>query len=63
VITVDNGIASVEGVAELKRLGIATLITDHHLPAAARNCPLPPPSSIPTSPAATFRARRWPASA
>ncbi len=34
VITVDNGIASVEGVAELKRLGIATLITDHHLPGA-----------------------------
>jgi single-stranded-DNA-specific exonuclease len=32
VITVDNGIASVEGVAELKRHGIATLITDHHLP-------------------------------
>ena len=32
VMTVDNGIASVEGVAELKRLGIATLITDHHLP-------------------------------
>jgi single-stranded-DNA-specific exonuclease len=34
VITVDNGIASVEGVAELKRMGIATLITDHHLPGA-----------------------------
>jgi single-stranded-DNA-specific exonuclease len=33
VLTVDNGIASVEGVAELKRQGIATLITDHHLPA------------------------------
>jgi len=33
VVTVDNGIASVEGVAELKRRGIATLITDHHLPA------------------------------
>ena len=32
VVTVDNGIASVEGVAELKRQGIATLITDHHLP-------------------------------
>jgi single-stranded-DNA-specific exonuclease len=32
VITVDNGIAGVEGVAEAKRLGIATLITDHHLP-------------------------------
>ena len=34
VVTVDNGIASVEGVAELKRLGIATLVTDHHLPGA-----------------------------
>jgi single-stranded-DNA-specific exonuclease len=32
IITVDNGIASVEGVAEAKRLGINTLITDHHLP-------------------------------
>ncbi|MDK9725730.1 MAG: single-stranded-DNA-specific exonuclease RecJ [Sterolibacteriaceae bacterium MAG5] len=32
IVTVDNGIASVEGVAEAKRLGIATLITDHHLP-------------------------------
>jgi single-stranded-DNA-specific exonuclease len=31
LITVDNGIASVEGVATAKRLGIATLITDHHL--------------------------------
>ena len=31
IITVDNGIASVEGVAEAKRLGMATLITDHHL--------------------------------
>jgi single-stranded-DNA-specific exonuclease len=35
VITVDNGIASVEGVAELKQRGIRTLITDHHLPGAA----------------------------
>ena len=32
LITVDNGIASVEGVAEARRLGMATLITDHHLP-------------------------------
>jgi single-stranded-DNA-specific exonuclease len=32
LITVDNGIASVEGVARAKQLGIATLITDHHLP-------------------------------
>ena len=35
LITVDNGIASVEGVARAKSLGIATLITDHHLPGAA----------------------------
>ena len=32
LITVDNGIASVDGVAEANRLGIDTLITDHHLP-------------------------------
>ncbi len=34
IITVDNGIASVEGVERARRLGIATLITDHHLPGA-----------------------------
>ena len=33
IVTVDNGIASIEGVARAKELGIATLITDHHLPA------------------------------
>ena len=32
LITVDNGIASVEGVERARALGIATLITDHHLP-------------------------------
>jgi single-stranded-DNA-specific exonuclease len=32
IITVDNGIASVEGVAAANRLGITTLVTDHHLP-------------------------------
>jgi single-stranded-DNA-specific exonuclease len=35
LITVDNGIASLEGVAHARRLGIATLVTDHHLPGAA----------------------------
>ncbi|MDF3010364.1 MAG: recJ [Burkholderiales bacterium] len=34
LITVDNGIASVDGVARAASLGIATLITDHHLPGA-----------------------------
>lgn len=32
LITVDNGIASVEGVAEAQRLGLKVLVTDHHLP-------------------------------
>ncbi len=32
LITVDNGIASVEGVAAARDHGIATVITDHHLP-------------------------------
>ncbi|HTJ96617.1 MAG TPA: single-stranded-DNA-specific exonuclease RecJ, partial [Rhodocyclaceae bacterium] len=32
IVTVDNGIASVEGVAAANALGIRTLITDHHLP-------------------------------
>lgn len=32
LITVDNGIASVEGVERAAQLGIAVLITDHHLP-------------------------------
>ena len=36
IITVDNGISSIDGVATAKRLGIQVLVTDHHLP--ARNC-------------------------
>ena len=35
LITVDNGIASFEGVAEARALGLQVLVTDHHLPAAA----------------------------
>ena len=35
LITVDNGIASVEGVAEANRLGMQVFITDHHLPGDA----------------------------
>lgn len=33
LITVDNGIASIDGVAAANERGIRTLITDHHLPA------------------------------
>jgi single-stranded-DNA-specific exonuclease len=35
LITVDNGIASIDGVATANRLGLSVLITDHHLPGAA----------------------------
>ena len=34
LITVDNGIASIDGVEAARQLGIGVLITDHHLPAA-----------------------------
>ena len=34
LITVDNGIASIDGVEAARHLGIRVLITDHHLPAA-----------------------------
>lgn len=45
IITVDNGIASVEGVARAKQLGIKVLVTDHHLPGTelpAADCILNP---------------------
>lgn len=35
LLTVDNGISSVEGVVRAHSLGIKVLITDHHLPGAA----------------------------
>ena len=42
IVTVDNGIASHDGVAVAASLGIEVLITDHHLPAAT----LPAPALI-----------------
>lgn len=52
LITVDNGIASVEGVDAAKRLGIEVLVTDHHLPGAE----LPRAAAIvnPNQPGCTF---------
>ncbi len=32
IITVDNGISSIEGVAEAQKRGIKVIVTDHHLP-------------------------------
>ncbi|WP_445772836.1 single-stranded-DNA-specific exonuclease RecJ [Shewanella sp.] len=35
LITVDNGISSIEGVAAAKLLGMQVVVTDHHLPGAS----------------------------
>lgn len=32
LVTVDNGISSIEGVARARQLGMEVLVTDHHLP-------------------------------
>jgi single-stranded-DNA-specific exonuclease len=52
IVTVDNGIASVEGVAAAAARGIEVLVTDHHLPGLA----LPSPAIIvnPNQPGCTF---------
>lgn len=34
IVTVDNGIASLDGIAAARRRGIDVLVTDHHLPGA-----------------------------
>jgi single-stranded-DNA-specific exonuclease len=55
LVTVDNGIAAVEGVATANALGIPVLVTDHHLPGEA----LPDAACIvnPNQPAAASRRR------
>ena len=55
LITVDNGIASVEGVARATELGLQTLITDHHLPGET----LPAADVIvnPNQPGCTFESK------
>jgi single-stranded-DNA-specific exonuclease len=55
LITVDNGIASIEGVAHAKALGLQVLVTDHHLPAAT----LPAADVIvnPNQPGCTFESK------
>lgn len=52
IITVDNGVASVEGVERANSLGINVLVTDHHLPGDR----LPPARAIvnPNQPGCSF---------
>lgn len=55
IVTVDNGISSLAGVAEARSRGIDVLITDHHLPGAE----LPQANVIvnPNVPGSTFGSR------
>ncbi len=55
IVTVDNGIASHEGVAAAVARGIEVIVTDHHLPAAT----LPAPALIvnPNQPGCAFPSR------
>ncbi|GAB6408357.1 single-stranded-DNA-specific exonuclease RecJ [Pseudomonas sp. MHK4] len=52
LITVDNGISSVEGVAAAKKAGLKVLVTDHHLP--GDELPLADAIVNPNQPGCTF---------
>jgi len=55
LVTVDNGIASVEGVARAQQLGLRVIVTDHHLPGPV----LPAADAIvnPNQPGCTFASK------
>ena len=60
LITVDNGIASFDGVATAKALGLQVLVTDHHLPAALNGQIVLPPADVivnPNQPGCTFESK------
>lgn len=55
VVTVDNGVSSLDGIARVRAAGIEVLVTDHHLPGAT----LPDATVIvnPNLPGSTFSSR------
>ena len=61
LVTVDNGIASIAGVAHARALGLQVLVTDHHLPAldASGAVVLPDADVIvnPSQPGCTFESK------
>ena len=60
LITVDNGIASLDGVATARALGLQVLVTDHHLPAIVNgDVVLPQADSIvnPNQPGCNFESK------
>lgn len=57
LVTVDNGIASIEGVAHARALGMQVLVTDHHLPAVIEGQVRLPEANVivnPNQPGCTF---------
>jgi single-stranded-DNA-specific exonuclease len=60
LVTVDNGIASLEGVAHARSLGLAVLVTDHHLPARVGDASVLPDADVivnPNQPACGFASK------
>jgi len=60
LITVDNGIASLEGVACAKRLGLQVLVTDHHLCASVNGQTVLPEADVivnPNQPGCAFESK------
>ncbi len=60
LLTVDNGIASVEGVAHARAHGLAVVVTDHHLPARDDDGPVLPEADVivnPNQPDCTFASK------
>lgn len=57
LLTVDNGIASLEGVAHARSLGIDVVVTDHHLPAVVAGRIVLPDANVivnPNQPGCSF---------
>jgi len=60
LVTVDNGIASLAGVAHARALGIQVLVTDHHLPALVDGALVVPDAEAivnPNQPGCTFASK------
>ncbi|MES2191927.1 MAG: single-stranded-DNA-specific exonuclease RecJ [Pseudomonadota bacterium] len=60
LVTVDNGIASMDGVARAKALGMQVLVTDHHLPALKDGQIVLPDADVivnPNQPDCTFESK------
>ena len=60
LVTVDNGIASIEGVARARELGMQVLVTDHHLPALRDGAIVLPDADVivnPNQPGCAFESK------